>query len=106
MAIISVFETDSYAGTINDSYSFSAQHNFGSPLDVWSRPYLQSFWANDDNASVELWVSQFKDNQGTHNGQVQTRYFRAEVQERHLCHAHHRLHRDRGAYHGNLRLGK
>jgi len=68
MAIVGFYETDLYAGTINDSYSFSAQHNFGSPVELWSRPYLQSFWANDDDASVELWISQFKDNQGTHNG--------------------------------------
>jgi len=67
MAIVGVIETDLNAGTINTSASFSAQHNFGSS-DIWSRPYLQTFWANDDDASVELWVSKFKDNKGTHSG--------------------------------------
>jgi len=71
MAIVGFFETSLYAGTINASYSFSAQQNFGSALNIWSRPYLQQVSNNDDDGSVELWVSQFKDNKGTHNGKWQ-----------------------------------
>lgn len=68
MAIVGVFETELYAGAINTSASFSAQHNFGSPLNIWSRPYLQQVSVNDNDGSVVLWISQFVDSTGTHNG--------------------------------------
>jgi hypothetical protein len=67
MAIVGVLETGMFFGTINTSASTSAQHNFG-PSSVWSRPYVQSFFNNDDDGSIDLKVSQFKDNKGTHNG--------------------------------------
>jgi len=67
MAIVGVLETGLFAGTINTSFSFSAQHNF-SASSIWSRPYLQEVSVNDDDGSVTLSVSQFKDNHGTHNG--------------------------------------
>lgn len=68
MAIVSFFETYLFARTINTSASFSAQHNFAPPgLTVWSRPYLQEVDVNDDDGSVILRISQFKDNNGTHN---------------------------------------
>jgi hypothetical protein len=69
MAIVSFFETHIFAGTINTDASFSAQHNFAAPgLTVWSHPYLQGVSVNDDDGSVELSISQFKDKNGTHNG--------------------------------------
>jgi hypothetical protein len=68
MAIVGVFETELHAGTINTEASFSAQHNFASPLDIWSRPYLQQVSVNDDDGSVILGISQFVDSSGTHNG--------------------------------------
>jgi len=67
MAIVGFLETGMFFGTINTSASASSQHNFGKPLTVWSRPYVQSFFNNDDDGSVSLGVSQFKDNAGTHN---------------------------------------
>ena len=68
MPINSFFETYLYAGTINTSYSFSAQHNFASPgVTVWSHPYLQDVLINDDDGSVELAISKYKDGSGTHN---------------------------------------
>ena len=75
MAIVGVYETGLYGGAINASWSFSAQHNFGSPLNLWSRPYLQMVANNADDGYVELWVSQFKDNNGTHNGKWQPGIF-------------------------------
>lgn len=68
MAIVGVFETELFAGTINTEASFSAQHNFGSPSNIWSRPYLQTVSVNDDDGTVNLWISQFVDNSGTHKG--------------------------------------
>ena len=67
MAIVGVLETAFYAGTINTDNTFSAQHNFG-PSSIWSRPYLQEVSVNDDDGSVILWVSQYKDNKGSHSG--------------------------------------
>jgi hypothetical protein len=69
MPIVSFGETFLSAGTINTTHTFSAQHNFAAPgLTVWSRPYLQDISVNDDNGSVDLRISQFKDKNGTHNG--------------------------------------
>ena len=68
MAIVGLWETALYAGTINTSASFSAQHNFATPLDLWSRPYLQEVSVNDDDGSVVLSVSSFVDSTGTHSG--------------------------------------
>jgi hypothetical protein len=67
MPINGFWQTALYAGTINTSYSFSSQHNFGSPLTLWSAPYLQQV-NSGSNGDVTLNVSQFKDNNGTHNG--------------------------------------
>ncbi len=67
MAIVGVLETGMFAGTINATFSFSAQHNFG-PSDIWSRPYLQTVQNNDDDGSVSLHISQFIDSNGVHNG--------------------------------------
>ena len=68
MPINSFFETYMTAGTINTSASFSAQHNFASPgLTVWSHPYLQDVSVNDDDGSVELAITKFKDGSGTHS---------------------------------------
>jgi hypothetical protein len=75
MAIVSFFETGMSAGTINTSATFTAQHNFGSGLTVWSRPYLQSVSVNDDDGSAELSVSKFVDNSGTHHGPFQPGIF-------------------------------
>jgi len=66
MAIVGFLETQLHAGTINANASFSAQHNFASPLTVWSRPYLQDI--SVDSGTVNLSISQFKDKNGTHNG--------------------------------------
>ncbi|HEX2296876.1 MAG TPA: hypothetical protein VHN37_16405 [Actinomycetota bacterium] len=69
MAIVGVWETKLYAGTIGTTETFTKQHNFAAPgLDVWSRPYLQSLTINDDDASVILSVSKFTDKNGTHTG--------------------------------------
>src|ERR1051325_11347775 len=69
MAIVSFFETHLFAGTINTNASFSAQHNFAAPgLTVWSHPTLQSFSVNDDDGTVDLSISQFKDKNATHSG--------------------------------------
>ena len=69
MAIVSFLETHMNAGTINTSASFSAQHNFAPPgLTVWSHPYLQDVSVNDDDGSVELTISKFRDKDGPHTG--------------------------------------
>lgn len=69
MAIVGVFETELYAGTINTSETFTKQHNFAAPgLTVWSRPYLQLVSMNDDDGSVSLSISKFTDKDGTHTG--------------------------------------
>jgi hypothetical protein len=68
MPIVGFLETELHAGTINTDQSFSAQHNFGSPLTVWSRPYLQQVSVNDDDGSVILWISKFVDKNGSHTG--------------------------------------
>lgn len=69
MPIVGFFETRLSAGTINTTKTFTKQHNFPKPgLTVWSRPYLQDVSVNDDDGSVACSVSQFKDQNGTHNG--------------------------------------
>lgn len=76
MPIVGFFENRLYAGTINTSATFTKQHNFAAPgLTVWSRPYLQGVSMNDDDGSVVLAVSQFKDQNGTHNGSFQPGIF-------------------------------
>lgn len=67
MAIVGFVETGMFFGTINTSASASSQHNFASPLTLWSRPYIQSFFNNSSDGSVSLGVSQFQDNTGSHN---------------------------------------
>src|SRR5262249_61891494 len=75
MAIVGFLETQLHAGTINANASFSAQHNFASPLTVWSRPYLQNI--SVDSGTVNLSISQFKDKNGTHNGDFNPGIFAA-----------------------------
>lgn len=76
MAIVGFFENRLHAGTINTSATFTKQHNFAAPgLTLWSRPYLQQVSVNDDDGSVILSVSQFKDGSGTHNGTFQPGIF-------------------------------
>ena len=65
--IVSFLETNLFFGTINTSDSKSLQQNFANPVTVLSTPYLQTFAVNDDDGSVGLGISQFKDNNGTHN---------------------------------------
>ncbi|MBI3050166.1 MAG: hypothetical protein HYY76_17855 [Acidobacteria bacterium] len=68
MAIVKFHETFlGPFGTINTAGSFSAQHNFKSPVTVWSRPYLQSVFVHDVVGGVDVWVSQYKDQNGTNN---------------------------------------
>jgi hypothetical protein len=68
MSIVGFLETDLHFGTVNTSASTSKQQNFGAPLTVWSRPYLQQVSVNDDDGSVILWVSEYKNNMGAHSG--------------------------------------
>jgi hypothetical protein len=68
MSIVGFLETDLHFGTVNTSASTSKQQNFGAPLTVWSRPYLQQVSVNDDDGSVILWVSEYKNNTGAHSG--------------------------------------
>jgi hypothetical protein len=67
MAIVGFFETFLFFGTINTTAGTSKQINFGAPLTLWSKPSLQSCFNNEDDGSVALGISQFKDNTGTHN---------------------------------------
>jgi hypothetical protein len=69
MPIVGVLETSMPAGTINTSQTFSAQHNFSTPLNVWSRPYLQRVLINSDEGGVSLWISKFTDSTGVKTGQ-------------------------------------
>jgi len=66
MAIVNVFETGIYWGAINTTTTYSTQHNFASPVNIWSRPYLQT--VSMDDGTVYVNVSQFTDNTGNHPG--------------------------------------
>lgn len=70
MAIVSFFENSISIGAINTSASASVTHNFpkAAKLDTWSRPALFKVDVNDDDGGVTVFVSQFVDKTGTHNG--------------------------------------
>jgi hypothetical protein len=85
MAIVGVWETGVHLGTINTSYLFgpdphapatmSLQHNFASPVDLWSRPYLQGVSMNASDGWANVWVAQFVDQKGAHSGSFQPGIF-------------------------------
>jgi hypothetical protein len=70
MAIVSFFENAISIGAIGTTASASVTHNFpkAAKLDTWSRPTLSKVNVNDDEAGVTVFVSQFVDKAGTHNG--------------------------------------
>lgn len=78
MAIVSFLQTELHAGTINTDATFSKQQNFASPVTLWSSYYLQEFSVNDDDGGVGAHISQFKDNTGTHNGNIHPGLFAAK----------------------------
>jgi len=81
MSIVAFIQTGAFLGTVNVSATFtpavskSLQHNFGSPVTVWSYPALQSVENNDDDGTAAMFVAQFVDNHGAHNGQFQPGIF-------------------------------
>lgn len=70
MAIVSFFENQIAIGAIGTSASASVTHTFpkSAKLDTWSRPSLFKVNVNDDDAGVTVFVSQFVDKNGVHNG--------------------------------------
>jgi hypothetical protein len=70
VAIVSFFETLIDAGAIGTSTSASVTHTFPKSvkLDTWSRPCLFKVDLNDDDGGVTVFISQFVDKTGTHNG--------------------------------------
>jgi hypothetical protein len=82
MAIVNFFETGTTLGTINTEATFtpitskSLQHNFPAPgVDVWSRAYLQGVNINASDGDAGLWISQFVNNTGVHNGKFRPGIF-------------------------------
>ena len=64
MSIVGFLQTSSQFGSINTSYTQSVQQNFASPVNVWSYPSFTSV----DGGVANVWISQFVNSQGTHNG--------------------------------------
>jgi hypothetical protein len=81
MSIVGVFETGVRLGTVNDQQIFtpatskSLQHNFASPMNLWSRAYLQGVEVNDSDGAASIFVAQFVDKQGAHTGQFRPGIF-------------------------------
>lgn len=70
MAIVSFFENVVSIGAINTSASASVTHSFpkAAKVNAWSRPSLFNVSVNDGDAGVTVFVSQFVDKTGAHNG--------------------------------------